>query len=197
MIVLLTVCGKISKDIDFNCDTPLQAGAEDELVLINRDDWLNAAITVDGANAQLVTDIVLGSGVEAYVYQGKNNSIVPKYEFIKQTFAEVYNHEINFKIFNVDADIKDQLEKLAKGTMVAIVQNKFKGANGNAAYEIYGADSGLVTTQNLREITNQENQGAFDLIIKSDETSLEPHMPKTLFNTDFATTKAIVDGLSA
>ena len=195
MIILATICGKITKSLDINCDDPLQAGAEDQLILINRDDWLGATITYNTLNKQIIENVVLASGIVAFSYQGKNNSIGPKYEFIKQTFAEVYNHEINFKVFNVSPDSKQELEAMAKGTMVAIVNNKYKGTDGNAAYEVYGADSGLVMSQNIRDLINQENQGAFDVIIKSDENSLEPHMPKTFFITDLATTKAIVDGL--
>ena len=197
VIILATICGKIAKNIEINCDEPLQAGAEDELILINRDDWLDALITRNVANPQIIENVVFPSGVTGFSYQGKNNSIGPKYEFIKQTFAEVYNHEVNFKVFDVSPDAKKELEAMAKGTMVAIINNKFKGTNGNAAYEVYGADAGLIMSQNIRDIINQENQGAFDVIIKSDENSLEPHMPKTFFNTDLTTTKNIVDGLVA
>tara|TARA_R110001632_G_scaffold42233_2_gene106655 strand:+ start:698 stop:1291 length:594 start_codon:yes stop_codon:yes gene_type:complete len=192
---MASICGKISAGLTIDCATPLQAGAEDELILINRDDWLDAAITLNATNPQIIEAVTLATGIEGYSYQGKNNSIGPKYEFIKQTFAEVYNHEINFKVFNVDPVAKEQLEKMAKGSMVAIVQNKFKGGTGDSAYEVYGADAGLIVSQNIRDIINQENQGAFDVIIKSDEQALEPHMPKTFFITDLATTKAAVETL--
>ena len=192
---MATICGKITQGFDIDCDNPLQAGAEDTLILINRDDYLGAAITYNLTNNQIIEDIVLPTPAVAYAFEGKNNSIAPKYDFIKQAFAEVYNHEINFKVFTVSPESKLELEKMAKGTMVAIVNNKFKGANGNAAYEVYGADAGLVVTQNIRDIISQDNQGAFDIILKSNETSLEPHMPKTFFNTDLATTKGLVDGL--
>jgi len=195
IILFATVCGKISKNIEISCLNPLQAGAEDQLILINRDDWLGALITVNVINPQIIEDVILPSGTIAYSYAGKNNSIAPKYEFIKQTFAEVYDHSVNFKVFAVDASAKEQLEAMAKGSMVAIINNKFKGTNGDAAYEVYGADAGLIVSQNIRDVINQENQGAFDVILKSDEASLEPHMPKTFFNTNLATTKAIVDGL--
>jgi hypothetical protein len=195
IILMATICGKITQGFDIDCDNPLQAGAEDTLILINRDDFLASAITYNVGNPQIIEDIVLPVGVLAYAYDGKNNSIAPKYEFIKQTYAEVYNHEINFKVFNVNPTAKKELEAMAKGSMVAIINNKFKGNNGDNAYEVYGADAGLIISQNLRDIINQENQGAFDVILKSDETAPEPHMPKTFFNTDLATTKGLVDGL--
>lgn len=191
----VTLCGKITSSFEINCDNPLQAGTEDTLVLINWEDWLDAAVTVNMSNAQIVENIVLGSGVTAYSVDGKNNSIAPKYELVKQPFAEVYNHEINYKVFGVSADLKAQLEKKAKGRLVAIICNKYKGASGNSAFEIYGADAGLVVTQLLRDVNSQDTQGAFDLILKTSELSMEPHMPKTLYITDYATSKAVVEGL--
>ncbi len=192
-----TICGTITSNLSVNCANPLQAGAEDTLYLINREDWLDAAITYNVTNTETIEAITLGSGKVAYTYQGKNNSVVPKYELVKQTYAEVYNHEINFKVFDVSPDAKTQLELLAKGQMVAIIENKYKGTDGNAAFEVYGADAGLVCTQNIREISSTDTGGAFDLILKSDETAMEPHMPKPIFITDYATSKAVVEGLPA
>ena len=192
-----TICGTITSNITVSCTNPLQAGAEDTLYLINREDWLDAAITYNGTLTEVIENVVLASGVVAYTYQGKNNSVVPKYELVKQTYAEMYNHEINFKVFDVSGSAKAQLELLAKGQMVAIVENKYKGASGNASFEVYGADAGLVCTQNLREIGSADTGGAFDLILKSAETALEPHMPKTFYVTSYAATKAIIEGLTA
>ena len=42
---MASICGKISAGLTIDCDSPLQAGAEDQLILINRDDWLDAAVT--------------------------------------------------------------------------------------------------------------------------------------------------------
>ena len=141
-----TLCGKISASQTINCNNPLQAGSEDELILINWEDWLDASLTLNGTNTQIVENILLASGVVGYTMDGKNNSIAPKFELVKQAFAEVYSHELNYKVFGVNAEAKKQLEKKAKGRFVAIVHNKFKGASGESAYEIYGADAGLVVT---------------------------------------------------
>jgi len=193
----MPICGEITANLTINCDSPLQAGSEDRLILINRSDWDDAAVTYNVSNNGIIENVVLASGVVGFSYDGKNNSIAPKYELVKQTYADVYNHEVNFKVFDASPVAKEQMELLAKGQMVAIVQNKYKGTDGNAAFEVYGVDSGLICTQNIREITNVENGGAFDLILKSDEASLEPKLPRTFFITDFATTKAIIDGLVA
>jgi len=191
----MSVCGDITEDLGFNCPNPLQAGTNDELTVINWTDWEDAVLVKNGSNPNIIEDIQLPSGATAFTYTGKNNSNAPKMELIKSQFNENYNHEINFKIFQIDAAAKKQLELLDKGRVVCIVNNKHKGASGDTAFEIFGGDAGMITSQNLREGNNIELGGAFDVILKSDELSLEPFLPKTLFKTDFATTKAIVQSL--
>lgn len=192
---MIGLCGKLSGSLTINCDNPLQAGTEDTLVLVNWEDWLDAALTLNVSNEQIIEDIILPSGTIAYTMEGKNNSIAPKFELIKQPYAEVYNHELNYKVFGVNAAAKAQLEKKAKGRFVAIVYNKYKGASGESAFEVYGADAGLVVTQMIRDVNSQDTQGAFDIILKTSEQSMEPHMPKTLYITSYAATKALVEGL--
>lgn len=194
--IVLVICGEIGQDIEIDCNNPLQAGTEDEMLVINRNDWLDAVFTVDPQNDQIVSNIILPSGARAYRYQGKNNSIAPKMELVKSQFSENYNHEINFKVFKVDAATKDELEKLDKGEYVVLIHNKYKGASGASAFEIYGGDAGVITSQNIREGNNVELGGAFDIILKSNENSLEPHMPKTFFDTNFNTTKTKFDALA-
>lgn len=193
----MSTCGDITANIAVNCLNPIQGGTEDVLYLINRSDWDDAAITYNVSNTELIENIVLASGKVAFTYAGVNQSIKPKAEMVKGEYTTFYNHEINFKVFDVSPASKEQLELLAKGQMVAIVQNKYKGTGGNAAFEVYGSDSGLECSQNIREISGGDSGGAFDLILKSNEVSLEPHLPKTVFITDYATTKTLVEGLPA
>lgn len=192
---MASTCGKLSAAVTENCVNPLQSGAEDDILIINYDDWKDATITLNGTNTQIVENIVLPSGVVGYLYEGKNNSVAPKYEFIKGEFVENYSHEINYKVFNVSPEAKQQLEKKGRGRYVVIVANKYHGTSGNSAFEIYGADAGLELTQNIREVINTATGGAFDVILKSNEKSLEPHMPKTLFVTSYAASKAVFDSL--
>tara|TARA_R110000765_G_scaffold53454_6_gene107202 strand:+ start:6690 stop:7283 length:594 start_codon:yes stop_codon:yes gene_type:complete len=188
-----SICGKITAALSMDCDNPLQAGTESTLILVNRADWLDGAFTYNATNAQIIESVTLATGIQGYAYEGRSNSIGAKYELIKNPYSEVYNHEISFKVSNVTPLAKEELEKMAKGSMVAIVHNKFKSSDGSGAYEVYGAGAGLVVTQNIRDVINQDNQGAFDIILKSSDLSPEVHMPMTYFITDFATTKTAVE----
>lgn len=185
-------CADIAANIGINCDNPLQAGAEDMMVVIPRTDWLNASQTLNGTNTEIIENIVLASGVTGFSYQGINKSILPKQELVPSAFSKNYKHEVSFKVFNLNPTIKKELEALAKSLVVVIIANKYKGTGGNAAFEVYGADAGLDLTQNIRDIGNAELGGAFDLILT---TSEEPHLPKTLFITSYAASKVVFDSL--
>lgn len=191
----MSICGLISASILLDCDYPPVGGADDRLIVINHDDWDNATITLDVGNPQLITNIVLPTGKDAYQFAGKNHSVEPTQTLVKQRYAEVYDHEVMFKVFKGDATTKQQLDKLAKGNFVCIIQNNLKGAAGNSSFEVYGIDVGLETQELERVIGDTETQGAYNVILRTPEEVKEGHLPATLYDTSFAATKAIVDAL--
>lgn len=190
----MSTCGQISSNITIDCSNPLSGGANDRLVLINKDDWDEATLT---GTSTLITGITLATGATAFSYEGKNNSVEPRQALVKQRYAEVYDHEAMFKVFKADAATKAQLELLAKGKVVAIVENNWKGAAGAGAFEVYGADTGLFVQELERALADADTQGAFNVVLRTSEQSKESHLPATLFLTSYAITKAIVDGLLA
>ena len=190
-------CGQISANVLIDCDNPMIGGANDRLVILNKDDWDAATITRDGANNQLITDIVLATGADAYNFEGKNHSVEPSQTLVKQRYAEVYDHQVDFKVFGANAAVKAQLENLVKGNFVAIIQNNYKGASGSACFEVYGEEVGMEIQELARIISDAETQGAFSIVMKTPEEVKEGHLPATLFDTSFAATKAVVDALIA
>jgi hypothetical protein len=79
--------------------------------------------------------------------------------------------------------------------VVAIVQNNRKGLDGNSAFEIYGLETGLRLQELERILADAETQGAYNLLIRNDEISRPSSLPHTLWDTDYATTLALVNGL--
>ena len=191
----MSTCGQISASVVLDCDNVMVAGANDRLVLINKDDWDLATITPDGENAELITGIDLASGTDAYYFEGKNYSTEPKQTLVKQRYSEVFDHEIIFKVFKSNAATKVQIEALVKGKFVAIIENNFRGADGDSAFEIYGYDVGLQTMELERAIMDADTQGAYNITLRTPDDIKEGHLPKTLFLTSYAITKAIVDAL--
>jgi len=188
-----SLCGAITKNIGFECVPKLFGGVNDRLILGNFEDIESVARNIE--NPQIIEDIVLATGKKAFTYQGKNNSVEPVGRLVKQRFSNVYDHEIRFKAFEVDAAAKREYERLADGLVFAIVQNKFTGTNGDSKFDVYGLDTGLEVQELERALANADTQGAFDILLRTSEQSKEAHLPATIFSVDLATTNAIVEGL--
>lgn len=188
-------CARISANIELDCDNPIQAGVKDRMVLINWDDYDAAVKTVDVSNSQIIESITFATTATGYLVEGQNNSNETKETLIKGRYAKSFEHQVVFKVFNKDADVKQQLERLSKGRVVAIVENNFTGVDGNASFDIFGHGSGLIMEALERDASNQDTQGAYDITLKTSEFSREAHLSATLFDTDYTTTKAVFDGL--
>lgn len=190
-----SICAKIAADILVNCTNPILGGTRDTAFIFNFDDIANATLTKNGVNPQIIEAIILGSGIVGYTVQGINNSMLPKNEMVKGKFLNSFRHEFNFKAFSLNPTIKAQLETLTKGKFVVIVENVYKGDSGEAAYEIYGLESGLICSVLQRDPSNPDTQGAYDITLMSSDQSRENHLPATFFKTSYAATKALIEAI--
>ena len=186
----VTLCGIIDANILVNCVDPIAGGTNDRLILINFDD-LASVTKVNG----IITAITMVVAKTGFVMQGKNNSVAPTQALVKQRFGEVYDHIINYKTFSLGDSVKVLLEKKVKGKFIAIIENQYKGTGGDSAFEMYGLDGGLIVTELTRDPNSSDTQGAYDITLASSEFAKEPRLPATIFLTDYAITKAIVDGI--
>ena len=177
-----------------DCSKPISAGVKDILYLINADDILST--TPDPSNPNLITGITLVSGAVAYKFEGKNSSIEPRAALVRQRYSEVYDHEVTFKVFDNGADIKKNLQGAVTKKVVAIVENRFQGTDGDAAFEIYGLTAGLQANTLERITADADTQGAYNVVLVSSEFEKEPNLPATLFDTSYAATKALVEALT-
>jgi hypothetical protein len=190
-------CAKVSRNIGFDCDKPIQAGVGDRMVIINFEDWKLASFDKDNTNEQIYKDVVLPSGTTGYSVDGQNNSNQPKVAFKRSRYQGAFNHQVKFIAFDLSPDMKQQIDKLTKGRVVVIIENNHRGDAGETSFEIYGADAGLVVPDGgvNRDPFSADTQGAYELDLASSELSLEGHMPATLFDTSYAVTKAVFDSL--
>jgi len=191
----MPTCDNLTAGIAYDCANPPSGGANDRLILLNFSDVEAATITYDGTNPIIVENIVLAGAAVGYVFEGLNNSNEPRSAMVKGRYVNGYDHEVRFKCFDNSPAAKLQLGKLDGALIVAIVQNNRKGASGNSAFEIYGLQTGLRLQELERILADAETQGAYNLLIRNDEISRPSSLPHTLWDTDFATTLAIVNGL--
>jgi hypothetical protein len=182
-------CGKLSSNILLNCDYPLIGGSKDILKLINFDDL--DGVTRNASNPQIIEAITLLSSpaTQAYQIEGKNSSNDLRAALVKARYSEGYDHEVIFRIFTNGPEVKEQIEAMGKGKFIAVIENNFRGATGNAAFEIYGLDVGLELVEAETNKSDAETQGAYVLTLRTPELYKEPHLPATFFVTSYAATK--------
>ena len=187
---MATICGALTEDNLKDCDVPLQSGTRDELKIMNFADVTLTRDVVTGA-ITAITQTVPGSAV---VIDGQKNSIAPRTEMVKVGVYKRFDHEIKAMGFSISPIIKKDLESAKDGLYIGVVENFFKGADGSAAFEIYGADNGLELDALTREANNTDTQGGFEFTFFTD-TNKEPRLPASFFLTDYATTKALYTAL--
>lgn len=190
----MAVCDALTAGIAYDCANPPTGGANDRLILVNFAD-IDGNVTLNGTNPLVVENITLPSPAVGYVFEGLNSSNEPRAALVKGRYVNGYDHEVRFKCFSNSIAAKTQLTKLDGALVVAIVQNNHKGASGEAAFEIYGLETGLRLQELERILADAEMQGAYNLLLKNDDISKPSTLPHTLFDTDFATTLAIVNGI--
>ena len=185
---MAVICGILDADFVLSCDDKAQGGLENDVLLINRSDVDYSAITYDAGNKTIVTNFQLKSGKTGYLLQGVKQVNSTAYELVKQEFSfDTFKHTFNGVVLTPSSANKEQAEKLASGgKYVVIVNRKYKGASNADAFEIYGLESGL----ELETMTynSKENNGVISFALSSAEGEDETSLPKTLLETDYATT---------
>lgn len=188
-----TSCANLSENVLLDCQLRIAAGANDNLFLLNYNDI--AAITRDMTNPNLIESFSLVSGAFIYKIEGFNDSVEPRSALVESRYSKLYDHEVTFKIFDNTVEIKNQIDRMAQGKMVAIIENNFAGSDGETKFEIYGITGGLQLRETERIVADEETQGAYNLVLRSSDRSKEPNLPASLFDTSIAVTRAFINGL--
>jgi hypothetical protein len=189
-----SACGGIDLGADYDCLQPLVPGVKQRLLLFNLDDL--SVVTYSLAPTTLIEDITLKSTKAAFAFEGVKRSLNPQYAFIPQTVSVGYDHQVDFLIFDISQEQKDNIEKMGLSKLVAVVENNNSVGNGNSIFEVYGLGVGMELITAVRIPGDLETTGAFSLSLKtSDNEGKEPKMPQSWFDTDYTTTKALVDAL--
>lgn len=188
-------CGNITDDIFNNCDETLIGGVRDKLVLFNLGDLL--PYTKNVSNAQIIEaiNLITSPSARGYVFEGQNNSNDISTELTKGAYSVGYTHKIVFRIFGNNAEIKIQLESLAKGKTVAVVQNNFQGSMGESAFELFGADAGLEVLEMTSDKSDADTQGAYVVTLSTNAKFKEGHLPATVFINSFEDTNDMINAL--
>lgn len=181
--------GNLTADILFDCANAPIGGIEQNVVLINKDDIDVATTITDASNRILLTNLQLKAGKTGHLLTGVKQSNGKAWELVKKENApDKFKHTFSGVIFNPGALNKQQADGLSKGAKyVAVVEQVWKGAGNEDAFEVLGLTSGL----ELMTMTNssKENDNMIMFEFSSADGFEETTMPKTLLDVDYAATK--------
>lgn len=187
------ICGLIDNDFLFDCDDSPIGSLETDVLIVNRGDVDYTAVSYDGVNGNIITNFQLKAGKTGYLLQGIKQENSSGYEIVKKEFGpDAFKHTFNGVILTPNAVHKNQLDKMSKGgSYIAVVQRKYKGINNADAFEVYGVDNGLELES--ASYSSNENSGTISFVLASVEGFEERESPKTLLETDYATTLTAFD----
>lgn len=183
---------KLSADILKDCNNAPVAGLEVDILLVNREDVDQAALTYDGVNDLICTNFQLVSGSVGYLLEGIKQSNGASSELVVKDFTNGYRHLMSGVMLAPSAANMRALEQIMDGgSYVAIIERKWKGIANADAFLILGLDSGLVASSSTWN--SKENSGIELFELASEEEYEEPRKPRVLLETDYATTKTAFD----
>lgn len=185
--------GLLTTDILFDCDNAPKGGIEVNVLLFNKEQIDISALTYDAGNKLLMTNFQLLSGNTGILLkgvkqvQGLSNELVKK-----ETSIDAFKHIFSGVVLTPSVANRLQLQSLSEGgSIVAMVELKWKGAGNTEAFVIGGIDAGLEL--NVLTWSTQENDGTIAFELSSVDGFEEPKQVLTLLETDYTTTKAAFD----
>lgn len=186
--------GSLAANIAKNCAHPMAGGYTGRGLLIPLSNTLTFA--VDATNPRIITGITMAVGDKLAVIdnvwpsaftdsvtQSNGDSGRPKY-------AKTFSFRIPLRGAGTSKDIVEPLMDSPLG-YIAVLEKKDRVGDGS--YEIVGYGQGL--TVNADGITRNENENDGDIVVTM--SCNEQFFEVTLFDTDYATTKAAFETLMA
>lgn len=185
----------ISRSIELDCSVPQVAGLEPKGWIINRDD-------IDfGASSDVVdgkTDsIVLKTGKKAYtIAQPTKSPFSGTTTTLEEgTYQNTFTNTLSFVVLNNTPQvIQNIINPLASGQFVVILENKCKDITGTTGqeFQLYGWYQGLTATAIEQDKYSEDTEGGWAVTLTE---SRSPSAASFVFDTDYQTTKTMLDAL--
>lgn len=175
-------CGAIDRGSSADCDNLPVGGTEARLILFNNADIASYTEDADGN----ITDISLNPGAFGHEFIGFRNDMKATQESLTPEVGPTrFKHGVGLNIYEMTQLQKNNIEKLARGNVVAIVENRGKDAN---AHEVFGKGVGLQIVPGVLRNAH-ENGGLYVIALATPdgEGLTEPKLPQTLLATGSGT----------
>ena len=189
----MATCAGITVGAAFDCENPLQPGVRQRLLIGNLSDI--ASIT-RGGTPNVILDITMKSTKAMFAFEGVKQSITAQSELVVQTLSNAYNHQVGLSVFEVDSVQKLNLQGMMATAQFAIVENSKDDSLGDSVFEVFGINRGMEGSELLRINADTDTSGAYVItLVTPDEGGKETTLPESFWDTDLATTEALVEAL--
>ena len=179
----------VEKGIIANCTTQPIAGLEVIAYMFNRNAM---TITYDTTNPSKITSIVKAGAELAYEYKGvKNNLNAGHDRVVADDMADRFTHYIAMKGFEFDAGSVENMDGM--NDICVIVEYKQKNADGDGIFVAYGISSGLYPSSDTRRAIESNAVRSIELATLGGQE--EKNSQNNILNTDYATTKTMLEAL--
>lgn len=185
-------CGEITLGSAADCDNLPAGGTRAKAVVFNYDD-IESYTEASGK----ITDITLKAGKFGYEFTGLGNSFKKAENFNRSasTGLGTYKHSLSIIIYERTQEQKDNIDSLKNGRFVVVMFNRGDDAD---SIELYGKQVGVeLQAGTVRDA--YANDGLFVLSFATPEGDVEneKELPQSVWDTDYATTEAMIDALLA
>ena len=184
-------CGKISKNLILASCKASSPAIEPEVILINFDDWKAAEKTITEG---VLSALTLGEAANGYKYESHKNSLETDCTLSKGTYVNTFDHKVTFRVFSKTQTIKDEINKLANGRVVAITKNANVPEEDGVKYEVFGADNGLEMSESSAPSSGTDGV-IYSFSLASGDNAKESALPLTIDAGDVEATDALVESL--
>jgi hypothetical protein len=194
ILAYASCAGNLAANIAKDCDHPLVGGYTGRGLLIPLSNRLN--FPVDATNPRIITGITMGQDDKLAIIDNVWPSAFT--DSVTQSNADAgrlqYNKGFTFRIPLRGAGVsKNIVEPLADAPLGYMAVLEKKDRVGDGSYEVVGYGQGL--TVNPDGIMRNENENDGDIVVTM--SCEEQFFEVTLFDTDYATTKAAFETLMA
>jgi hypothetical protein len=174
---------KIDRGIAFDGAAIVQAGIGNYILLINKEDLDNGAITEDAVSKEIET-ITLASGTLAYKFESSKGSvqIIPSSPFRAVSAIDGFDHTIDVRAIDISQLSRENIVKMRFQKVVAIVPL----TSGKAM--MYGRNVGMRISDYQENPGDADTGGTIQFVLKTPENDppeiAAPHLIESTFDID-------------
>jgi len=171
---------KIDIGVAFDCAAITQAGIGNYVLLINKEDLDNGAITEDAISHEIET-ITLDAGTYAYKFEAPKGSvhIIPSSPLRIVTAIDGFDHTIDMRAVDVSQLSRENIAKMRFQKVVAIIPLTSGGAM------MYGRNVGLRISDFQENPGDADTGGTIQFILKTPDNDAPEKYPPHLIESTF------------